>query len=431
MQRRHITALTVLLALLLALAAVPVCACINDRDTLAMEGKRFPGLAEVITGRFERNPPLYYEMRVARVAKELTANPAKLDLYDDIAAALDRLGRDDEAIAWMEKKRARLAGTPERGEDWYRYHANVGTFKVHRWLHDGADRKRIGEVKAARAHIAKAIHLKPDAHFGREKYQLLAMDWIIEPRRSVSQYVSSPRGAKEKITRGPVPISYLLLADLKLARPSVGPGTREEQITGLSGLVVLGAAWESVDIFASLADVLSRGRDESLAALALLRLDELTANGRKSLLAGHPAVKDWRETLSLDQNDYRARRAVNDELTAKYRALRNEADAWQKARTEFMLARLRAGMHPDTHPDFWRGYVETPPADLEYAYEKRLTHRLLKKLGGGSPTLGILVLVVMTPVVLLVGLISFFASRSVKRRLRARRAARLSGGASS
>ena len=44
--------------------------------------------------------------------------------------------------------------------------------------------------------------------------------------------------------------------------------------------------------------------------------------------------------------------------------LRAEADTWQKARTEFMLERLNAGRHPDTDPEFWRGYVESPAPGL-------------------------------------------------------------------
>ena len=37
--------------------------------------------------------------------------------------------------------------------------------------------------------------------------------------------------------------------------------------------------------------------------------------------------------------------------------LRAEADAWQKARTEFMMRRLNGGRHPDTDLEFWNGYT--------------------------------------------------------------------------
>ena len=136
---------------------------------------------EVITGRFERNPPLFYEMRLARVSNKIKAQPTKLELYDDAGVACDRLHKGDEAIAWMKQKRAHLKPFPQDKEHWYRYHANLGTFQAHRWLRSGADRKKIGEMKAARDNIKRAIQINPDAHFGREKYQLMAMEWIINP----------------------------------------------------------------------------------------------------------------------------------------------------------------------------------------------------------------------------------------------------------
>src|SRR5207302_2021587 len=139
--------------LLLILLAVPISAqaCLWDRDTLAMEAKKFPEVLQVIMGRFERNPPLYYEMRLKRVAETIARDPVNLDAYDDAGVACDRLGRDDEAIQWMEKKRAQLdkgAGTPDaRREHRYRYLANVGTFWAHRWFRKGADRKKIKELE--------------------------------------------------------------------------------------------------------------------------------------------------------------------------------------------------------------------------------------------------------------------------------------------
>ncbi len=54
------------LAAFALLAAMPAHACINDRDTLAEEIKGLPDVAQIITGRFERNPPLYHQMRIDR-----------------------------------------------------------------------------------------------------------------------------------------------------------------------------------------------------------------------------------------------------------------------------------------------------------------------------------------------------------------------------
>src|SRR3954467_13072739 len=130
------------LALLLGLP-ISVAACLWDRDTPADEAKGMPEVIAVLAGRFERNPPLFYEMRLARVTAYLQSHPEDLAAYDDAGVACDRLGRGDEAIAWMEKKREQLdrldASRPEVKEQWYRYHANLGTFLVHRWVRQGAD----------------------------------------------------------------------------------------------------------------------------------------------------------------------------------------------------------------------------------------------------------------------------------------------------
>jgi tetratricopeptide (TPR) repeat protein len=101
--RRTLAALALLLGLPLAVAA-----CLWDRDTPADEARGMPEVVAVLTGRFARNPPLYYEMRLARVTARLRDHPGDLAAYDDAGVACDRLGRGDEAIAWMEKKRAQL-----------------------------------------------------------------------------------------------------------------------------------------------------------------------------------------------------------------------------------------------------------------------------------------------------------------------------------
>jgi hypothetical protein len=163
-------------------------ACLWDRDTPAEERSGMPEVVAALTGRFQRNPPLYYQMRLARVALQLRSHPGDLAAYDDAGVACDRLGISDEAISWMDRKRVELekldASRPDVREHLYRYHANLGTFLVHRWMSQGADRARIDEVESACDEIAKALEINPDAHYGREKYQLQAMKWIVEPPRT-------------------------------------------------------------------------------------------------------------------------------------------------------------------------------------------------------------------------------------------------------
>ena len=270
----------------LSLSPAAARACIWDTDTLAQEARAFPDLVSVITGRFPRNPPLFYEMRLRRAADQIAVNPDDLAAYDDAGAACDRLRRGDEAIGWMEKKRARLArlnpADPNVREHWYRYHANVGTFWAHRWLRTGAARERLGEMRTARDHIARAIALNPNAHFGRETYQLQIMDWLIDSRAAAP--ARSPAATKTGNAdryRDTSLSHYLRDRRKTVAVPPNGANASDAAIKGLAGLIVLGDAWESVDVFAALANLLG-GQHASLAHLAKLRCRELINQGRRS-----------------------------------------------------------------------------------------------------------------------------------------------------
>jgi tetratricopeptide (TPR) repeat protein len=326
-------------------SVLPSHACMNDRDSdsLAEEGRDLPDVVRVITGRFERNPPLFYQMRVARVQQEIRSQPRAFNLYDDISVALDRLGRSDEAIEWIEKKRSLLppfnAQDRVLKEHWYRYYANGGTFWAHRWLRAGANRKQISQMVRARDMIARAIHIKPDAHFGREKYQLAAMNWIIKP----GQYADVRRG---------------LLQHANFAR------TSKQDIAGLSGLVVLGNAWESVDVFNALAQAIQRDdRRSSLAYLARLRTNELIASGHNSLFPNAPQGKGLKEALSFISAAHRPNNKT--EVEDAYKVLRADAEQWQATRKEYMMTRLQTGRHPDTDKAFWNEYSSNEPPTLE------------------------------------------------------------------
>jgi len=314
------------------LVPATLLACLNDVDV--DQQRSLPDLRLIITGRFDRNPPLYYEVRLRRVAEAITADPRDLAAYDDAAVACDRLGRFDEAIAWMDQKRERLEradpAAPATKEHWYRYHANVGTHRAHRWLRAGADRSRLGEMKTARDHIARALAIKPDAHFGREAYQLRAMDWIIDPPAF-----------------GPGAASLPTLLDGKPYDPA-------EAINGLAGLIVLGNAWESVDVFNALTQALDSYGNQQLGHLARLRCLELIAAGHHSLLPDAPRGPALGS--QIERETFRQLGVADVGGTARsYRESRAAAEDHRRSRDSFMLARLVEGRHPDTDQLFWAG----------------------------------------------------------------------------
>jgi tetratricopeptide (TPR) repeat protein len=370
--KRALTALALLLG-----TPAAVIACIWDRDTPVDEARGLPEVVAVLTGRFERNPPLFYEMRLERVTGHLQSHSEDLAAYDDAGVACDRLGRGDEAISWMEKKRAHLDGLDasraEVKEQLYRYHANLGTFLVHRWARQRADRSKIGEVKAARDEIARAIAINPNAHFGREKYQLKALEWIIDPPRAAGQD----------------DLPNLLgwgFADAYYQR--IDPKDADDAVRGLAGLVVLGNAWESVDVFHALevalqADSLGfekgpeAGRN-TLAYLAWLRCCELIDAGKGSMLPDAPRGDALKRLIR------RPPYVMADKLLdPAFVDLRVEADARHAARTAFMMGRLNEGQHPDTDPHFWDGYTERPAPGLPATSDPQADHarRMWARIG--------------------------------------------------
>lgn len=360
-QRTPVAAISFLLCLFLG--ATPARACIWDDDSLRTEALGLPGLTEIITGRFDRFPPLYYEMRLARSRAELDADRHNWNAYDNAGVSCDRLGLHDEAVELLRLKleRLRKAGIdahstdPESRNHYYRACANLGTLLAHRWIKVGRVKQDISDLREGRDWISKAIEVNPDAHFGREKYQLLAMDWLIEGYQSVSAGEDSETASR--------PAPHLFENEF---RSSFGFAQNTlaknfpDAANGLSGLIALGNAWESVDIFYALAIAMDDRGDASLAYLASLRCRELINTGGKSL---HPRGAQDHYTFELDVTEPGFASTMQDEVALYYRDARSEADVWRSARNTYVLARLAEGKHPDTHPDFWDGFVEpsAPP----------------------------------------------------------------------
>lgn len=335
-------------------------ACLWDRDTLAAEAGGIPGVVDIIVGRFDRWPDEVYAIRLERVAKELGADPARLDLYDDAGVACDRLGRHTEAIEWMARKRAVLDGASgDQSEHEYRYLANLGTFYAHRWLTDGADRDDMADIEAARDLIAEAIELNPDAHFGREQYQLAAIKWIIDAPDDDAEPFDGGlvRWTKDFLFLDPTPVKVYGID---------GEVAPEDVIKGLSGLIVLGNAQSSIDIHLGLA-VAARSRgDSSVAYLALLRCDELLAEGRGSLSPGLTGIRKVSQAGAVITEVIDV--GPRADIERYFDLARSAADERQRTRNEYIRSQISAGKHPDTHADFMNGFKEPrapkPPGRL-------------------------------------------------------------------
>ena len=191
----------------------------------------------------------------------------------------------------------------------YSLHANWGTFLIHRWLRAGMPVNRLEEAKQSSVQLGQAIDINPDAHAGREVVQLAIVDWLIE--------------SKTGKATGP---------------PSFESGYRA--LEGLSGLVELGAAWNSYDVFAMITNVSQRGAQ----AMAYFRAKELLAAGTKPLT---------NVEISVPPDD------MQERYRGEFNELRRTAKLALDNRWEFMRQQFAQGRHPDTDWNFWKGYV--PP----------------------------------------------------------------------
>lgn len=201
----------------------------------------------------------------------------------------------------------------------------------------------------ARDHIAEAIAINPDAHFGREKYQLMAIDWLRE--------IHAPGYSLPDKSR----YSVRAFVDRNTYTENRGdPGNAgwrkraEEAALAISGLIRLGDAWQSVDVFYALQDALQVAEHGFLAYLAQLRRNELSEAGAESLF---PKLDDLPPFMSVHSLRHKA--GSND----FFAAAREEAENWHEARMAYLQRAFASGRHPDTEENFWAGftYDERPP----------------------------------------------------------------------
>lgn len=353
----------------------PATACLWDSDTISQEATGKLEVIETAVGWFDRFPPLYYQMRLDRVSAEIENTPQKLELYDDAAVACDRLGKQDDAIVWMDRKQAQMKSIPEAtlATHRYRHLANLGTFHAHRWIKTPKRNQDQTDLDQAIKLIKEAITTNPEAHFGREVAQLAILEWLKEslrPHKTLEDSASLTRSIDEGV---------IMFGE---------EHTQVDLSKALCGLVQMGAAWDSIDVFIWLAKSeqiqfgsYSRSPNTSLAELILWRITELAAKGGTTI-SGHGMIKEIRfgpnpsatskpQPVAIKEadlwNDYRALkrymirsalRTGSAEIANFFKSARSAADRRHEARTQFIMNRLQSGQHPDTDAAFWNGWIE-------------------------------------------------------------------------
>ncbi|SEK81332.1 Tetratricopeptide repeat-containing protein [Aquimarina amphilecti] len=172
--------------------------CFWDYDTIEMERMQFPDVIELITGKFLRHSPEFYQWRIQDREEKLQKTPDNLELYDDLAVAYSKISDDSKAIQIILKKDSIAPNN-------YKTYANLGTFYIHN-----------NQLEKGIEYIDKAIEINPDAHFGREIYQRHLVEYVLSKRKNGKVVLPLSFGFDN--TRGGFPIKtfdnfYTFLSD--------------------------------------------------------------------------------------------------------------------------------------------------------------------------------------------------------------------------
>lgn len=318
--KRHALPLAALL--LIQSSAV---ACLWDYDTLNDERRGLPGVSEIITGRWERHSPEFYRHRIEAMKKLLAEKPDDAAAWDNLAVAQEKVGDIDAAIATILDKDKRFPGQ-------YTTEANLGTFYLHK-----------GDFPNGITHIRRALAINPDAHFGREKYQLQVAEFLQNPPAAdedgaVGSFVV-PMLEMKFGTTGPTTTSVAdRMRIARMGRPSAASRAEiDSAVQGVIGMIRFGTG-TSPHLYYALGDLLAARGDANLAYRAYLRAIEFNPPNAREVQAAADQAKGYVY--------------YSGDLDATYAAERKAADAWVAAYQDYERKLLADGRDAEDEKNF-------------------------------------------------------------------------------
>ena len=299
----------------LSLVSLPrAFGCLWDYDTLLVERSRFPQVLELITGKFLRHSPEFYRWRIsdrqAKLGQADTSDLATAKIYDDLAVAFDKIGEHDQAIATAQMCEELFPGR-------YETSANLGTFLVH-----------AGRYAEGLQEIEKAIAINPAAHFGREVYQKLLVEYLLANSDASGEY-KLPLGetmASYAAIRG---FAAFVLERQGLSAAATATQDRElkKALKGILGMMRFGN-FDSPILLEALGDLLIANRNtdaKRLAARAYLKAGYEVDNSLAR--AGYRNfAKSILEMQTVHENTHTAIKPADLELNFKQEL--DEAENW-------------------------------------------------------------------------------------------------------
>ncbi len=146
---------------------------------------RFAMVHDVLHEWFPKHGPAWYEARNRLTQQEIDMLPAddpkRWPLIDDLTVALDRLGKPAEAVPLMRAKLEAQQAKGVTGRELYTSYANLGTFLIHSnfAMARNGDAEAIQRFQEGIGFIRKSVEVNPDAHFGRERWQLAIAEFLL------------------------------------------------------------------------------------------------------------------------------------------------------------------------------------------------------------------------------------------------------------
>jgi len=332
-----------ILAIALALTCLTsaAVACLWDYDTLAMERQRFPNALELITGKFLRHSPEFYEWRVQDRERRLQADPANASLYDDLGVAYLKLGNHAKAIEVMLQKTKAVA-------DSYETHANLGTFYIY-----------AGQLEPSVEEIDRAIAINPDAHFGRELYQRHLVRYLMSKQRDGTTQFPLDSSERYDEMRPVGFATYVLKAQVTPATAEAETAELQKATQGVLGMMRF-ANHASPLLLEALGDLLLSGRNRDVDAKQLATRAYLKASYESQDDAARATYRKMAEeslrlqTIDEDTSDELSLAALEKEFLGELA----EAQTWYQAVEADERAWISSGKNPDE--EFTRKYYSEP-----------------------------------------------------------------------
>ena len=141
------------------LSSLTILACLNTSFSRTEEKQITNETIHLINGQFPEHGKAFYKQQVESCRNHLSEDPKHLEFRNDLAAALIKLGRFEEALEEFSRIQQQHPGL-------YKTQANLGVLF-----------KKRKQFDRAAEHIRQSLKIRPQGHLGLGDYYLRMLRW--------------------------------------------------------------------------------------------------------------------------------------------------------------------------------------------------------------------------------------------------------------